>query len=435
MSTENPFGTLPKEIWERHIIPIIPLNWLYISRSCNKIAETFLLEDERINPAAQACKGLRRVIAQRNVKWVDKLLQDTRVDPSTWQQWAIRYASADGCAPIVELLLKHKKTDPSVPSQDPLIYACRNGHTEVVRLLLEDERVDVSFSEHLAFREAVKSQSIEIIRLLYACPRFVPLNWDFPILKLAVTGTNLELVKTIAELDPRLDAELSDEVLADVQRADIMKLLIDRGKDPSVGRQLAIRTASYHGRVDVVRVLLQDPRVIPSTVDNLPIRVAAQHGNVELVKLLLADPRVDPACKNDTPLNEAARNGHAEVVSLLLADSRVHPARGKEHAIHFAAVSGCLTVVNVLLEDPRVDPASGDNEALIRAAINYWKNPQSYGEVIKRLLSCAGVNIRARNYHCFKPAVKTPQLLDLLLQVSDVKKEEIPADILTPQRD
>ena len=61
----------------------------------------------------------------------------------------------------------------------------------------------------------------------------------------------------------------------------------------SANNNLAIREASEYGYVDVVELLLDDPRVNPSTDNNYAIREASVNGNIKVVKLLLKDSRVE----------------------------------------------------------------------------------------------------------------------------------------------
>jgi hypothetical protein len=59
---------------------------------------------------------------------------------------------------------------------------------------------------------------------------------------------------------------------------------------------------------------------------NEPIRVAAREGFLEIVELLMADPRVDPSAVNNFALSWSLHNGHLDVARLLLTDSRVRAA-------------------------------------------------------------------------------------------------------------
>lgn len=97
--------------------------------------------------------------------------------------------------------------------------------------------------------------------------------------------------------------------------------------------------------------------------------------NVELVRLVLRDPRVNPAHDNNRAIAVASENGHVEVVRLLLGDSRVNPADNKNEVIQYALTHGHLEVVRLLLTDPRVNPADYDNWVIAIASgafLAYW---------------------------------------------------------------
>lgn len=48
------------------------------------------------------------------------------------------------------------------------------------------------------------------------------------------------------------------------------------------------------GQIEVVKMLLKDPRVDPADVDSCALWYAASYGHLEIVRLLLEDGRVDP---------------------------------------------------------------------------------------------------------------------------------------------
>ncbi len=62
--------------------------------------------------------------------------------------------------------------------------------------------------------------------------------------------------------------------------------------DPSDTDNYAIKWASENGYLEIVKLLLQDPRVDPSDTDNYAIKIASFKRHLEVVKLLLQDPRV-----------------------------------------------------------------------------------------------------------------------------------------------
>ena len=133
----------------------------------------------------------------------------------------------------------------------------------------------------------------------------------------------------------------------------VVELLLQY-EDPSSNNQFAIRYASEHGYVDMVKILLKDYRVDPSNDDNYAIRRASLNGHHEVVKLLLEDERVDPSAYNNEVIRLASANGHHEVVKLLLQDKRVDPSDLNNWAIHVASSYYRDNIVKLLLNHPRV---------------------------------------------------------------------------------
>lgn len=72
--------------------------------------------------------------------------------------------------------------------------------------------------------------------------------------------------------------------------SDVIEYIND-GDDPSSDDNLAIKVASEHNHIEVVKLLLKDKRVDPTADDNYAIRWASNNLNIEVVKLLLEDYR------------------------------------------------------------------------------------------------------------------------------------------------
>jgi hypothetical protein len=76
-----------------------------------------------------------------------------------------------------------------------------------------------------------------------------------------------------------------------------------------------IKMAADNGHIDIVKFLLLE------TATGL---LTWQH--VDIVKLLLSDPKVDPSDEQNSALNNAASKAHLMAVDLLLGDKRANPA-------------------------------------------------------------------------------------------------------------
>jgi hypothetical protein len=103
-----------------------------------------LLQDERIDPAADDNKAIRMASRNGHLPVVDRLLQDARVDPAAQDNQAIRLASNYGYLSVVNRLLQDRRVDPSALHQQAVRWASQNDYFSVVNRLLEDERIDVA---------------------------------------------------------------------------------------------------------------------------------------------------------------------------------------------------------------------------------------------------------------------------------------------------
>ena len=134
------------------------------------------------------------------------------------------------------------------------------------------------------------------------------------------------------------------------------------------------------GNTEVVKLLLEDPRINPADDNNLAIGLASQNGYIEIVKLLLKDPRVDPSADEDYAIRMSSERGKTEVVRLLLKDDRVDPSAYNNWAIRWAIHERNTEVARLLLEDRRVDPSALNNYAL------RWAKEKGYTEIVDLLL-------------------------------------------------
>ena len=126
--------------------------------------------------------------------------------------------------------------------------------------------------------------------------------------------------------------------------------------NPKFDLNYTFRLACKNGCIEVVKLLLQDPRVDPSCYHRCAIWLACGRGHIEIARLLLQDPRVDPTANDNYAFIYACDNGHTETVRLLLQDPRVDPSADNNFAIHCASQNGHIEIVRLLLQDARIDP-------------------------------------------------------------------------------
>ncbi len=119
-------------------------------------------------------------------------------------------------------------------------------------------------------------------------------------------------MKSVRRIQPDRRAKEKDVNLLGVTRS-----LLKNQKSSSS----ALYFASLKGRTETVRELLKVAD--PSYCYNHAIRSASEYGHIDVVRELLNDPRVDPSVLENRAIFLAAYGGHKEVVSELLKDVRV----------------------------------------------------------------------------------------------------------------
>lgn len=139
----------------------------------------------------------------------------------------------------------------------------------------------------------------------------------------------------------------------------------------------SLLAASYHGQLDVVKLLLEDGRSNPACgADKHTIARLKAHGQGDLeIPRILEDGLFgpfsddDPCCGQNAALRAAAIGGHVEVVQLLLSESRIDPADDDGFIIHWTARAGHLQLVDRLLDEKQSQLSKSDVAQFITGAI------------------------------------------------------------------
>lgn len=155
------------------------------------------------------------------------------------------------------------------------LYAIYYGHVNIVRILLTIGRVDPTCDNNGARSTVDFEHGPEFV--VFACKHNKP----------KVLDVLLEYERVI---DPRVRFPYNNEFIF----------------------------ACEKGRLDIVKVMLKDPRLDPSTHRNYPLQLACTNGHVHVVKLLLQYQRVDPSADRSYALGIAHKYGYCKIVDLLL---------------------------------------------------------------------------------------------------------------------
>lgn len=108
--------------------------------------------------------------------------------------------------------------------------------------------------------------------------------------------------------------------------------------------------AVEYDKLDLVKILMQDPEVNPTTDDNYPIIAAASSGSSDMMRLLLQDPRVNP----ETAARSERNRGYDESTWRVLIDDPKSNLDVKNHALWWASYNGYPSLVHDLLRDPNI---------------------------------------------------------------------------------
>jgi ankyrin repeat protein len=205
-----------------------------------------------------------------DIKRVKRLVENQHVDPDCDNNHPIRIVSANGHIELVKFLLRHPKVDPTASDNHAIRVASEKGHTEVVKLLLADPRVDATDKDNYAIQKASEYGHAEVVKLL-------------------------------------LDYKGDD------QRKPV---------DPGANNNYAIGMACTLGgkHLDVVKLLLHDPRVDPSANDNRALKIACQEKHTKIVELLLTHPKVDP----NAAIENAIESNDSEIETAIYCNEKTN---------------------------------------------------------------------------------------------------------------
>lgn len=302
------------------------------------------------------------------------LLADSRIDPSVNDNECIHVACSFGYMHIAALLLEDNRVNPQDPNgTTPLEAAATRGHDDIVSYLLSDSRVDPSSHDNFAIRFSF--QHPEVLRVLLEDSRVDPTTGrDGFALQKAVIQNCIESVKVLLR-NPRFNQEMVSKAFIEAcsnGNLEIVKVLLaDPRTDPGYGPgsgpghdpDKAIKEAASGGHSDIVQILLDDPRVDPTIWNNRPFNWAAMYGHVDTMKILLKDPRVKPNDDDNMAIRFAAEYNRKEAFKFLLYEvPEVDPGAKYNYALSQAIENGYNEIAIMLIDDPRVDISICDPE-------------------------------------------------------------------------
>jgi hypothetical protein len=166
--------------------------------------------------------------------------------------------------------------------------------------------------------------------------------------------------------------------------------------------------------VDAFKLALSTGNINLGANNNQLIIEACNAGHVEIVKLLLNDPKVDPSAHFNKALFDVCESSGAdlEIIDMLIKHPKVNPSIGK--VIYAAARNSDWHVIDLILRHPKADPSIDDNEAIIEASkVAYCDS------VVIRLMEDPRVNPSARNNEAFMSAIWNGHYITAIVLLRD----------------
>jgi ankyrin repeat protein len=419
-----------------------------------------MLEDFHADPTAQFHAAWILACGGDSLRLVELLLKHPGLLPHANDNEAICVASAHGNIEIVQRLLRIPSIDPSCGGRDTaLLRALREENREVVKLLVRDERVDPTtdhcaallaaayhgwddilqclLREFASTEEDVSSaiflaccssiERVEIVAMLLQYIDVAPFEQGNEWLVEAVANGHYKIAQYFLENDVANAFFAGCHVFIAACRDGCLELvqycLMIPDFDASVRNNLALIEASANGHIDIVQLLLQQPKVHPSATCNFvftkkqyfqpasivadPIygdyycfRISEGHDYLDATALedwehrfevkrfeesqeivVEVNDDYDDMVYQNTAIRAAIQSGYEEIAILLLERPHVDPTWNENELLRCALELDCIQVARKLLAHPLVDPSIPQQLPLRLACF------RGHAEIVKLLLN------------------------------------------------
>jgi ankyrin repeat protein len=180
-----------------------------------------------------------------------------------------------------------------------------------------------------------------------------------------------------------------------------VRVLLQYGGNPNgegLDRQTALTISAQHGHLDVVQILMDEPRTdvtLRGRSGRSALSFAAGNGHLEIVELLLNHGGHRPDDQDNirwTPAFWAVQGDYGSILQILLEQPAIDinrvDAAGRS-AISWAAGEGLRGALQVLLRHPQVDLNLKDSKG--RSPLS-WASGNGQAEVVRTLMRKRGVD-------------------------------------------
>jgi hypothetical protein len=339
-------------------------------------------------PSSQLMTGFfnRKKLSRNDLMCASLLLEQGVETPTKLLEYSIRYSKPQ----VFNLAIKDWRTDPNrvlnvilddhndvwewklvrrltneplVDSTLRFLAACRSADWELVETLFEHHGVDFRAKDDLALFCASHFGQVKLMKRLLNVPEvasgfLASLEAQEALFKAAVTGVeSLKIALAFASQEASLEHALMEAARQSYgSRGEVVRLLL---QDPRMTAGI-LGEGFFHGcrsgDLDTVRVFLEDERFSPTEENHQSLEnfIASEDTTSEsacaFLRLLVDDGRIDMHIL----LFRVAERGFVEAVRLLIY-AGVHPGFKRYSALRIACFCGHVEVVHLLLDDPRTN--------------------------------------------------------------------------------
>lgn len=284
----------------------------------------------------------KKAIEKGNVEHLRVLLESSNIDVILEKLNTLFVMCEKNKADIARVLIADPRINPHHRLMMSLIkdcndWACNNG-VEDALLLLKNPQFNPGYQ---LVNWSLENQQLEVIKQILIHPNLKDGNRILiqACQKGLVDVVDIVLVHAKDKIDIHVDEDIVFKLACGNGHADCVKKLIENGVDPSTQNNYGIL---YAGNAKVASLLLSYPNVNPTPdhphgLDALIL--ASFHGKLEVVKVLLQCNFVNPMALMGACVCWAHKNGHLDVVNELLADPRINPKRHTNYDDWFACDS------------------------------------------------------------------------------------------------
>lgn len=287
-------------------------------------------------------------------------------------------------------LLSRNDFDPSF-DKNLAIMKASYGYDELIKLLIADKRIDIV---QLLLHTIPSYCKPETLKLVLNDARILKKSY-FKLNEMLISATiggrvdNVRLLLNDERISPNDFDTIALCEAAYRGHFEILMLLINNSRFKITEKVYeSLNCAAKGGHLNIIKYLLTKFRFIQKKYDEAMVN-AVFYGHAKVVEYFLTKTNANPHYNNNKIINIAVKNRNIKIVKILLKDGRV----ASNNALVLAAQFGCLRIVKLLLKDKRIDIDDIDR-ALIMA--KYYEHTKVSKLLIKNR------RIYRNNSLCFK---------------------------------